>query len=63
MYETQKKYKCKTIITSQLMPDDKRVTFQPGDVIDERFIAPKNIKEYIKSRLLVEIKENSNKVD
>ena len=47
-----KKYICSTILTSRKMKDGNRTTFQPGDIIEEKFIAPSNVEKYLESGLI-----------
>jgi len=42
------------------MPTGKRVTFQPGDEIEDKYIADSNIEKYLKSGILVEVKRGSS---
>lgn len=54
------KYICKTLLTSIKMLTGKRVTFKPGEEIDEKYIAKSNIEKYLKSGLLTEVKRGSS---
>ena len=47
-----RKFTCKTILTSQLMPDGNHYDFKAGEVIDEKFINTVQIEKYLESGLL-----------
>jgi len=57
-----KKYKTTVTMESVLLPDGTRKKFNPGDMIDEKYITSSSIDQYVKGGLLVpEEKVNSGR--
>lgn len=55
-----RKFKTCVFMESVEQADGTRKAFKPGDIIEERYITPESIDQYINGGLLEELKDGSS---
>lgn len=52
-----RKFRSKVTMESVLQKDGSRKVFKPGDIIEEQYISPDSIEQYLKGGIIEEIKD------